>query len=111
MWYVVMSKSIAADGHPAATEADHRAWLQKHHEAGSCLFSGPTTEGVGIWVLKAGSRDEANAMLQTHPWVQAGIRDVSEMYEWRVRQIMGVGFDGGGGGQQRNAAATQTATP
>ena len=49
------------------------------------------TEGVGIWVLRASSKEEAAELLKTHPWVEAGLRDVSEIYQWNVQQALGIG--------------------
>ena len=91
MWYVVMSKSIGPREAIRGTENDNLSWMKQNHDAGNVLFSGPTTEGVGIWVLRAESRDKAQALVATHPWVQRGLRDVSEMYEWNVVQALGVG--------------------
>ena len=95
MWYVVMSKSVGPREVIRGREAENLQWMKKNHEAGNVLFSGPTTEGVGIWVLRAAGREEATALLQTHPWVADGLRDVSEMYEWNVQQALGIGrFEG-----------------
>jgi uncharacterized protein YciI len=91
MWYVVLSKPIGSHERTLDSVRENLAWLKEHHEAGDALFTGPTTEGVGIWVLKANDRDEAQALVNSHPWVKAGLRDVSEMYEWTVQQAMGVG--------------------
>ncbi len=91
MWYVVMSKSIGPREAIRGREMENLDWMKQHHNAGDVLFSGPTTEGVGIWVVRADSRDEAEKLVQGHPWVAAGLRDVSEMYEWNVQQALGIG--------------------
>jgi uncharacterized protein YciI len=90
MWYVVMSKSIVPRETIQGTEPDNLAWMKSQHDAGKVLFSGPTTEGVGIWILHVGSREEAEALVKTHPWVERGWREC-EIYEWRVTQALGVG--------------------
>ena len=90
MWYVVMSKSTVPRETIAGTEPDNLAWMKTQHDAGKVLFSGPTTEGVGIWILHVGSREEAEALVKTHPWVERGWREC-EIYEWRVTQALGVG--------------------
>lgn len=95
MWYVVISKSIAPREAIRGRESENLAWMKENHEAGNVLFSGPTTEGVGIWILRAADRDAATALVQTHPWVKDGLRDVTEMYEWNVQQALGIGrFEG-----------------
>jgi uncharacterized protein YciI len=91
MWYVVLSKSIGPREAISGREPENLDWMKRHHEAGNVLFSGPTTEGVGIWVLRAASREDARALLDTHPWVADGLRDVSEIYEWNVQQALGIG--------------------
>ena len=94
-WYVVMSKSTASRDAIRGRENENLAWMKEQHDAGRVLFSGPTTEGVGIWVLRGSSKDEVTAVLQTHPWVKDGLRDVSQIYEWNVVQALGVGrFEG-----------------
>jgi uncharacterized protein YciI len=90
-WYVVMSKSIGPREAIRGLEHENLSWMKEHHDNGDVLFSGPTTEGVGIWVLRAAGRDAASALVQSHPWVSRGLRDVSEMYEWNVVQALGVG--------------------
>ena len=91
MWYVVMSKSVGPREAIRGREPENLGWMKDQHEAGRVLFSGPTTEGVGIWVLRGASKDDVSALLQTHPWVKDGLRDVSEVYEWNVVQALGVG--------------------
>lgn len=94
-WYVVMSKSTAPREAIRGRENENLAWMKEQHEAGRCLFTGPTTEGVGIWVFRGSSKDEVAELLQTHPWVKDGMRDVSEIYEWNVQQALGIGrFEG-----------------
>ena len=90
-WYVMMSKSTASRDAIRGREQENLSWMKEQHDAGRVLFSGPTTEGVGIWVLRGASKDEVSALLQTHPWVKDGLRDVSQIYEWNVVQALGVG--------------------
>jgi uncharacterized protein YciI len=91
MWYVVMSKSIGPREAIRGREHENLGWMKENHNAGRVLFSGPTSEGVGIWVLRADSKEEASKLAQGHPWVAAGLRDVSEIYEWNVQQALGIG--------------------
>lgn len=94
MWYVAIGKNVVPRAELSGTEGENLAWMKKHHEAGNVLFSGPTTEGPGIWVVRAENRDAAKTLLDSHPWVAAGKRTY-EMYEWRVQQALGVGrFEG-----------------
>ncbi len=94
-WFVVMSKSIGPREAIRGIENKNLAWMKENHDNGNVLFSGPTQQGVGIWVLRASSMDAARALVATHPWVEAGLRDVSEIYEWNVQQALGIGrFEG-----------------
>ena len=94
-WYVVMSKSIGPREAIRGRENENLSWMKEQHDAGRVMFSGPTTEGVGIWVFRGANKDEVAAVLQTHPWVKDGMRDVSEIYEWNVQQALGIGrFEG-----------------
>jgi uncharacterized protein YciI len=94
-WYVVMSKSIGPREAIRGLEDQNLSWMKTNHDAGKVLFSGPTSQGVGIWVLRASSMDDARALVADHPWVKAGLRDVSEIYEWNVQQALGIGrFEG-----------------
>ncbi|HLF72423.1 MAG TPA: YciI family protein [Dehalococcoidia bacterium] len=90
-WYVVLSKPLVPREKTMEYAAKNLAWMKEHHEAGRVMFSGRTTEGPGIWILKAGSKEEASELAKTNPWVQMGFRDVSEIYEWTVEQALGVG--------------------
>ena len=91
MWYVVMSKSIGPREAIRGRENENLAWMKEHHDKGDVLFSGPTNQGVGIWVLRGESKEAVEALIQTHPWVSSGLRDVSEIYEWNVQQALGIG--------------------
>ena len=94
MWYMVLGKNNVPRAELNGTEGQNLEWMKAQHEAGNVLFSGPTTEGPGIWVVHASSKDEAVKLVDSHPWVKAGKRSY-EMYEWRVQQALGVGrFEG-----------------
>ncbi len=94
-WYVVMSKSIGPREAIRGLEPLNLAWMKENHDNGNVLFSGPTNQGVGIWVLRGSSIDAVKALIAEHPWVKAGLRDVSEVYEWNVQQALGIGrFEG-----------------
>jgi hypothetical protein len=42
-------------------------------------------------VIRADSKADAAQLVQGHPWVTGGLRDVSEIYEWNVQQALGIG--------------------
>ena len=91
MWYLVFSKPAAPREEIRALAPDHAAWLRRQHAEGNVLISGPVTDGSGgIWVLRAGSREEAKALADSNPYHAKGVRQY-EMFEWNVHQVMGVG--------------------
>ena len=67
--------------------------MKRQHEAGKILLSGPgkTEAGqVGIYLIRADSRDEAERIAGSDPFTAAGSCNF-ELIEWNVHQIMGVG--------------------
>jgi len=69
----------------------HLAWMKRQHEAGTILFSGPTTDRkFGVYVIRAASRGEAEKIAAGDPYTAAGFC-AFDLYEWDVHQIMGAG--------------------
>ncbi len=69
----------------------HLVWMKQQHEAGRILFSGPTPDRkLGIYVIRASSREEAERIAASDPYTAAGFC-AFELFEWEVHQIMGVG--------------------
>lgn len=54
-------------------------------------MSGPTTDrSLGIYVIRAGSRADAEAIASSDPFTAAG-HCTFELHEWEVHQILGIG--------------------
>ncbi len=69
----------------------HLAWMKRQHESGTILFSGPTTDRkFGLYVIRAGSKAEAEKIAAGDPYTAAGFC-AFDLYEWEVHQIMGAG--------------------
>jgi len=87
MWYIVMSRSLPErDEEKQRNCEEHRQSLDEQHRAGRLLFSGPTTDGgYGIYVMLAGSLDEAKAVAAQDPHHARGIRQM-EVLEWRAHR-------------------------
>jgi len=69
----------------------HLVWMKQQHEAGKILFSGPTTDRkYGIYVIRAGLKNDAEKIAASDPYTAAGFCDF-ELHEWEVHQVMGVG--------------------
>jgi uncharacterized protein YciI len=93
MWYIALRNSIQPSDQWTATLDEHLTWMKRQHEAGKILLSGPgkTDAGqVGIYLIRADSRDEAERIAGSDPFTAAGSCNF-ELIEWNVHQIMGVG--------------------
>jgi uncharacterized protein YciI len=69
----------------------HLVWMKQQHETGTILFSGPTADRkYGVYVIRAGGRDEAERIAAGDPYTAAGFC-AFELLEWEVHQILGAG--------------------
>ena len=95
MWYLLLSHTDLppiSDEEKQKAREGHFAFLRKQHHAGNILFSGPTADrSLGIYVIKAGSHDEAVAIADEDPMHSFKVRR-PEVLDWDVHQIMGAGF-------------------
>jgi hypothetical protein len=68
--------------------------MKTQHDTGTILMSGPETtpEGgrVGIYLIRANSRSEAEQVAAGDPFTAAGHCGFS-LIDWEVHQIMGAG--------------------
>lgn len=79
-----------------AVLADHLAWLKAGHDAGHFLAWGPREpRDGGLIFVKAQSRDEAEALLMSDPFMQHQLADLT-IIEWTPRFI-GTGLEAFGG--------------
>ena len=91
MWYLVLSRWSAPVEEGLPYLDDHLAFQYRNHQAGIILFSGPTTDlTVGIYVIRAASKQEAEAVADADPFHSHNVRKY-EMLEWEVHQILGAG--------------------
>ena len=91
MWYLVMRRPVKPREDWTVNLEQHLVWMKQQHDNGSILFSGPTPDRkFGIYVIRAGSKAQAEEIASTDPYAAAGFC-AYELYEWDVHQIMGVG--------------------
>lgn len=97
MWYLAMRTAVKPRAEWTATLEEHLSWMKEQHEQGSILISGPTRDRkYGIYLIRAGSREEAEAVAASDPFTACG-GCTFELLEWDVHQLMGVGpFTAGG---------------
>ena len=96
MWYLIHRRSVKPREEWTVTLEQHLIWMKEQHEAGRILFSGPTPDRkLGIYVIRAGSREEAECIAGSDPYTATGFCTF-DLFEWDVHQIMGAGpFDAG----------------
>jgi uncharacterized protein YciI len=90
-WYLALRRPL----HPRATWNvtldDHLAWMRRMHAEGSILFSGPNTERtLGIYIIRAGSREGAERIAASDPYTAGGCTTY-DLHQWEVHQALGVG--------------------
>ncbi len=71
--------------------ADHFKWMKAQHSQGTVLISGPTPDRtMGIYVVKADSRETAVSIADSDPFHKHNLREY-ELIEWEVHQLLGIG--------------------
>lgn len=91
IWYLVIRRDVQPRDRWTATLDQHLAWMREQHLAGRVLFSGPTADiRTGIYLVRAGSRAAAEGIAASDPFTAAG-HCAFDLYEWDVRQALGVG--------------------
>ncbi|HEY2988329.1 MAG TPA: YciI family protein [Candidatus Binatia bacterium] len=91
MWYLIHRRPIRPREKWTVSLDQHLVWMKQQHDAGRILFSGPTADRkLGIYVIRAGSREEAEKLAASDPYTQAGLC-AFELFEWEVHQILGSG--------------------
>lgn len=91
MWYLIHRRPIKSRDEWTVSLDQHLAWMKQQHETGRILFSGPTADRkLGIYVIRASSREEADKIAAGDPYTAAGFC-AFELFEWEVHQVMGIG--------------------
>jgi len=91
MWYLTLRQPTKPRDQWTVTLDQHLVWMKQQHQDGKILFSGPTTDRkYGVYVIRAGSKEEAEKIAASDPYTAAGFCSF-EVLEWEVHQIMGCG--------------------
>jgi uncharacterized protein YciI len=91
MWFFCTRTNVRAPGERRSTLDIHLEWMKAQHEAGHIVMSGPSPDlKLGMYLIRASSRDEAEAIASSDPYTVAG-DSTYELVQWNIRQIAGVG--------------------
>ena len=73
MWYLCRRSAVKPREEWTVTLDQHLVWMKQQHEAGRIVLSGPTPDRkYGMYLIRAGSRDEAERLAATDPYTAAG---------------------------------------
>lgn len=91
MWYLIQRRAVRPRAEWTVSLDQHLVWMKQQHDAGRILFSGPTADRkLGMYVIRAGSKEEAEAVAASDPYTKAGFC-AFDLLEWEVHQILGAG--------------------
>ena len=91
MWFLAQRRGAKPREEWNVTLDQHLVWMKQQHEAGRIILSGPTPDRkVGMYLIRADSRAEAERIAASDPYTAAGCCTF-ELIEWEIHQIMGVG--------------------
>jgi uncharacterized protein len=94
MHYLAFRRNVLPRDQWTVTLAEHLVWMKEQHRLGHILLSGPTPDrSTGMYLIRAGSLDEAKEIAAGDPYTVAGHTNF-EIMEWDVHQAFGFGnFD------------------
>lgn len=91
MWFIALRSAVKPREEWTVTLDDHLSWMKRQHEAGKIVMSGPTPDRkLGIYLIRADSREEAEGIAGSDPYTEAGFCTF-ELIEWELHQVMGAG--------------------
>jgi uncharacterized protein YciI len=100
MWFLTQRRPVKPREEWTVSLDEHLVWMKQQHEAGRIVISGPTPDRkLGMYLIRAASRDEAERIAGSDPYTAAGFTTF-DLIEWEIHQIMGAGpFTAAGLGQ------------
>lgn len=91
MFFFCKRSNLKSPGQRKTTLEEHLVWMREQHEAGTIILSGPSPDlKLGMYLIRAGSREDAERIAASDPYTEAGDSSY-ELQQWNIRQIMGVG--------------------
>ena len=69
----------------------HLAWMKEQHDKGNILLSGPNGDRtLGIYLIKAEDRNQAERIAAGDPYTAAG-HTTFDLIDWEIHQAFGIG--------------------
>ncbi len=91
MWYLVQRRAVKPREEWTVTLDEHLVWMKAQHDAGRIVLSGPTPDRkLGMYLVRANSREEAERIAASDPYKAAGCCTF-DIIEWEIHQILGIG--------------------
>lgn len=91
MWFLCQRSQVIPRDQWTVTLDQHLAWMQRMHEEGRIVISGPAPEKkLGMYLIRAASREEAEKIASGDPYTVAG-HTRFDLLQWDIHQIMGIG--------------------
>lgn len=91
MFYLALRRPVMARDQWATSLDTHLQWMEVQHRNGKILLSGPTPDrSLGIYLIKAESREDAERTAAGDPYTAAG-HTTFELIEWDIHQAFGIG--------------------
>ena len=91
MRYLVLRRTLRPRHEWKVSLDEHLAWMERQHRAGNIIVSGPSADRqLGIYVIRADSREQAEKVAARDPFTVAGYC-AFDLIEWDVHQILGTG--------------------
>ena len=91
MFYLAQRRALIPRDQWTTSLDTHLAWMRQQHEAGNVLLSGPTPDRkLGMYLIRAGSREEAERIAAGDPYTAAG-HTTFDLIEWEIHQAFGIG--------------------
>src|SRR5215213_5504695 len=91
MLFITLRKRVVPREQQKVSLDTHLVWMKQMHDEGKILMSGPSSDrSLGIYLIKAVSREEAERIASGDPYTVAG-ETTFDMIEWEAHQFFGNG--------------------
>jgi uncharacterized protein YciI len=91
VYYITLRRPVVPREQRKTSLDTHLVWMKRQHDEGKIILSGPSPDrSLGIYLIKAANREEAEAIASSDPYTVAG-ETAFDLIEWEVHQVLGVG--------------------